>query len=192
MAAATQQAYLLLYGYVAVMMPIFFGMVGFALWLRSAEGRLAERMLTPYVGAGWFSPPEVAALGTLGRRSAARRWARRVAGEAGARAMRAYQFEATRLALLRDGLRRGIGAEPDELPATLAEERRLLTAVAAYRQVFTGRDPQVPPAHWDGARYHIAFPDGAVHVVEAPQQPVVPVPVAFVVRPVAGSPYSYR
>jgi protease PrsW len=151
-AGATKDAYVMLYGYVGVMMPIFFGVVGFALWLRSSEGRLAERVLTPYVTAGWLSPPEVAALGTLGRRLAARRWARRVAGEPGTRAMRAYQFEATRLALLRDGMRRGIGLEPDEIAATLAEERRLLMALVAYRQVFTGRDPQVPRSFWDGTR----------------------------------------
>ncbi|MBT8225801.1 MAG: PrsW family intramembrane metalloprotease [Dactylosporangium sp.] len=184
-----RQGYILLYGYVSVMMPIFFGMVGLVLWLRSAEGRLAERVLSPYVQAGWFSPPEIAALGTLGRRSAARRWARQVAGDAGAKAMRAYQFEATRLALLRDGVRRGVGMAPHEVQGTLGEERRLLTALAAYRQVFTGRDPHLPRAWWDGAHYHIAFPDGAVRALRASAHPVVPVPVTFVPRPVPGFPY---
>ena len=105
--------------------------------------------------------------------------------------MRAYQFEATRLALLRDGMRRGIGLEPEETAATLAEERRLLAALVAYRQVFTGRDPQVPRSFWDGTRYHVVFPDGVVRALNAPEQPVVPVPVTFVSRPVVGYPY-YR
>src|SRR5439155_27183892 len=118
-AVQAQQMFVLLYGYFAVMMPIFFGMVGFALWLRGAEGRLTERVLGAYVRAGWFAPPEVATLGTLGRRLAARRWARRVAGDAGMTAMRAFQFDATKLALLRDGMHRGLDSEPDRLAASL-------------------------------------------------------------------------
>ncbi len=188
---ATQQAYVVLYWYVAVMMPIFFGMVGFALWLRSSEGRLTERMLPLYVRAGWLSPPEVAALGTFGRRMAARQWAKRVAGDAGAKAMRAYQFEATRLALLRDRMHRGLGTGPEELSETLAEERRLLTALVAYRNVFTGRDTRVPQAVWNGVGYHVAFPDGVVRSLNAPEQPVVPIPVTLVRYPVAGYPYGY-
>ncbi|MFB9442500.1 PrsW family intramembrane metalloprotease [Dactylosporangium vinaceum] len=174
---ATTSAWVLLYGYFAVMMPIFLCMVGFALWLRSNEGKLTERVLGEYSRAGWFSPPEVFALGTLGRRLSARRWAKRVAGDAGAKAMRAFQFDATRLALLRDGLHRGLDKEPKRRMEALAEERQLLTALDAYRHVFVGRDPASPRAVWDGARYHITFPDGVVRVLDAPASPVVPVPV---------------
>jgi protease PrsW len=172
-----------------VMVPIFLGMVGFTLWLRSSEGRIAERVLPEYVRAGWLSPPEVAALGTLGRRLAARRWAKRVAGESGAKAMKAFQFDATRLALLRDGMRRGIGMAPAERAETLREERGLLDALMAYRQVFAGRDPQAPQAFWDGSRYHVMFPDGTVRVIGPPPQPVAPVPVVLGPPP---APYPYR
>jgi hypothetical protein len=110
-----------------------------------------------------------------------------VAGDPGAKAMRAYQFDATRLALLRDGMHRGLGIADGELPGTLAEERRLLDAIAAYRRVFAGRDPQAPRAFWDGRRYQIMFPDGAVRALDPPEQPVVPVPV--VLSPATGSPY---
>jgi protease PrsW len=161
------------------MVPIFLGMVGYSLWLRSAEGKLTLRILPEYVGRGWLAPPEVASLGTVGRRLAARRWAKRVAGDAGAKAMSAYQFDLTKLALLRDGMRRGLGTQPSEINATLAEERRLLDAIVAYRRVFGGRDPQVPRAVWDGQQYHITFPDGAVRALPAPEQPVVPVPIRF-------------
>jgi protease PrsW len=193
MATISQQfAYALLYGYFAVMMPIFLGMVGFALWLRSAEGRLVERELGGYARAGWLTPPEVAALGTLGRRLSARRWAKRVAGESGAKAMRAFQFDATKLALLRDGMRRGLGIRPGQLQSTLAEEGRLLTALATYRRVFTGRDPHTPRAMWDGQRYHVAFPDGMTRVFAAPEQPVVPVPVPLPPPvPVPPPPFGY-
>jgi protease PrsW len=179
-ASEAHQLLVMLYGYFSLMVPIFFGMVGFALWLRGNEGRVTERVLREYVRSGWFSPPEVAALGTLGRRLAARRWAKRVAGDAGAKAMRAYQFEATRLALLRDGMRRGLDVTPDRLAEAQAEERRLLDAVVAYRRVFAGRDPYAPRAHWDGTRYHLTFPDGSVRALDAPEQPVVPVPVLLV------------
>ena len=171
---------ILLYGYFSVMMPIFLGMVGFALWLRSWEGRLTQRILPEYVHAGWLTPPEVAALATMGRRQSARTWARRVAGEQGAEAMRGFQFAATRLALLRDGLRRGLAPRPDEITYAVAEEATLLEAISSYRTVFVGRDPQTPPAYWDGRRYHVTFPDGTVRTLDPPQQPVVPVPVVLV------------
>ncbi|WP_432984964.1 PrsW family intramembrane metalloprotease [Dactylosporangium sp. CA-233914] len=191
---ASTSAWVLLYGYFAVMMPIFLCMVGFALWLRAGEGKLTERVLGEYARAGWFSPPEVAALGTLGRRLSARRWAKRVAGDAGAKAMRAFQFDATRLALLRDGLHRGLDKQPKRRMEALAEERQLLAALDAYRQVFVGRDPLSPRAVWDGSRYHITFPDGVVRVLDAPATPVVPVPVSLAPPPppaFAGQPY-YR
>jgi protease PrsW len=179
LASTTKQYLILLYGYFAVMVPIFLGMVGFALWLRSWEGRLTQRMLPEYVRAGWLSPPEVASLATMGRRLSARVWARRVAGEPGVQAMRGFQFAATRLALLRDGLRRRLhGAE--DLARVREEEQGLLAALTGYRSVYTGRDPQTPEAHWDGQRYHVRFPDGSVRALDPPEQPVVPVPVVLV------------
>jgi protease PrsW len=174
----TGQPLVFLYGYVALMVPLFLGAIGVAIWLRSSEGgKLTQRMLPDYVRAGWFSPPEVAALSTLGTRNSARRWARRVAGHDGVRAMRRFQFVATRLALLRDRVVRGLYARPADRIRTAAEERWLLAEVARNRDVFAGRDPQMPPAHWDGQQYDIVFPDGRTRSVAAPPEPVVPVPV---------------
>ncbi|GFJ90992.1 hypothetical protein Prum_046340 [Phytohabitans rumicis] len=197
LAQATGENLILLYGFIGVMVPVFFGMVGFAIWLRGWEGRLTERTLPAYVRSGWLSPPEVAALGSLGRRHSARRWARRVAGETGLRAMRAYQFAATRLALLRDGMRRGLYDTPEEAARAAAEERQLLESIAAYRQAFVGRDPQAPPAIWDGVRYQVRFPDGVTRTLDAPDEPVVPVPVVLTPPPPPPPPppayqYYYR
>jgi protease PrsW len=175
-AQATNQSLVLLYGYFSVMMPIFIGVVCLALYVRSWEGRLTQRILPEYVRAGWFTPTEVATLATMGRRMSARLWARRVAGEPGERAMRGYQFAATQLALLRDGLRRGLAMRPEDLYGALADEHRLLQSVAAHRSVFA-RDPMAPPVTWDGTRYQVAFPDGSVRAVDPPEQPVVPLPV---------------
>jgi RsiW-degrading membrane proteinase PrsW (M82 family) len=177
---SSKSAYVILYGYFAVMVPIFISVVSFALWLRAAEGRLVVRMLPEYVRAGWLSPPEVAALGTTGRRLSARRWAKRVAGDAGAKAMKAFQFDATRLALLRDRMQRGAGTLPAaKVREMIEEERSLLDAMMAYRNVFVGRDPMTPRAVWDGVRYHVTFPDGVVRAVNPPQSPVTPVPVVL-------------
>ncbi|MEU5906440.1 PrsW family intramembrane metalloprotease [Micromonospora sp. NPDC047527] len=180
---ATGEAVIMLYGFLGLMVPVFFGMVGLALWLRAWEGRLTERRLPDYVRAGWLSPPEVAALSSLGRRHAARSWARRVAGDAGVRAMRGYQFSATRLALLRDGTLRGLDRKPADLERTAAEERQLLEAITAYRSFFVGRDPQAPVGVWDGSRYHLRFPDGTQRPVTAPDEPVVPIPVVLAPPP---------
>ncbi|MFI9528236.1 PrsW family intramembrane metalloprotease [Micromonospora rosaria] len=183
--AAIGQPVIALFGFVGVMFPIFFGMVGLAAWVRAWEGRLTERILPEYVRAGWLTPPEVAALGSLGRRHAARTWARRVAGESGARAMRGYQFAATRLALLRDGMRRGLDQKPADRARTAHEERELLDAIARYRSFFAGRDPQAPLGVWDGDRYHLRFPDGSQRDVPAPDEPVVPIPVVLTGPPPA-------
>ncbi|MDO3703845.1 PrsW family intramembrane metalloprotease [Micromonospora sp. C28SCA-DRY-2] len=180
---ATGQALIMLYGFIGVMVPIFFGMVGLAVWLRAWEGRLTERTLPDYVRAGWLTPPEVAALSSLGRRHAARVWARRVGGDAGVKAMRGYQFAATRLALLRDGALRGLDRRPADRERTAREERELLDAITAYRSFFVGRDPQAPAGVWDGRRYHLRFPDGSQRPVEAPDEPVVPIPVVLAPPP---------
>lgn len=171
------QPYIMLYGYLGFMVPFFFAVVGFAIALRSWEGRLTERILPFYVRAGWFSPPEVAALGSLARRHSARHWARRVAGEAGQKAMRNFQFAATQLALLRDGMNRGLHTDPRDLHKNATEEHRLLTSMQGYRDAFANRDPQTPRAFWDGLNYQVTFPDGQTRTVPAPAEPVVPVPV---------------
>ncbi len=169
--SADRGPYVFLYGYVAVMVPIFLGMAGLALWLRAHEGRLAVRMLPVYAAAGWMSPPEVAAMATLSGRHAARTWARRVAGEPGRRAMKEFQAAATRLAIVRDNLDRGLDTY------TAADEHQMLQRIVNARNVYAARDPQMPQAFWDGNAYHITFPDGKTRVVGPPAEPVVPLPI---------------
>jgi len=174
---ATGERFLLLYGYFALEVPIFLGMVGFALWVRGYEGRLTVRVLPAYARAGWFTPPEVAAMASLGRRHAARVWAKRVAGDAGRKAMSSFQYAATRLALVRDGIDRGLNTSPKLIQRAADEERQLLTQISGARAVFVGRDPQTPRALWTGSAYQLTFPDGVTRAVPAPHEPVVPIPV---------------
>ena len=51
--------------------------------------------------------------------------------------------------------------------------QRMHTARGGY----LGRDWTVPPATWDGQRYHVTFPDGQVRAVDPPAKPVMPLPV---------------
>ncbi|MFI5895332.1 PrsW family glutamic-type intramembrane protease [Actinoplanes sp. NPDC051513] len=177
LSASLEKPFIMLYGYLGFMVPLFFAVVGFAIALRAWEGRLTERVLPLYVRAGWFSPPEVASLGSLGRRHSARQWAKRVAGVSGQRAMREFQFAATHLALLRDGMQRGLHTTPTDQYRTTSEEHRLLQEIQTYRQSFTAKDPTTPQSFWDGLNYHIVFPDGVPRILPPPADPVVPVPI---------------
>jgi RsiW-degrading membrane proteinase PrsW (M82 family) len=179
----------LVVGYLAVMAPIFFGAVGVALWARGREARQVVDMLPPYVRAGWLTPPEVAALASVNRRMAARRWARRVAGQQGARAMAAYQDALTKLGLSRDALVRGFPPADGDFAT---RERQLLAEMEAARKVFTGRDPAMPPVFWDGVTYHVRFPDGSVRDFPPPPQPVVPIPVTLGIPPGYGYGYGFQ
>ncbi|WP_030441140.1 PrsW family intramembrane metalloprotease [Actinoplanes subtropicus] len=189
LAASLNKPIIMLYGYLGFMVPFFFAVVGFAIALRAWEGRLTERVLPLYVRSGWFSPPEVASLGSLGRRHSARQWARRVAGPLGQKAMRDFQFAATRLALLRDGMQRGLRSTPKDQLKTSTEEQRLLQDVQSYRQAFTAKDPTTPQAFWDGLNYHVIFPDGVPRTISPPADPVVPVPIRLPVYAAPGPTY---
>jgi RsiW-degrading membrane proteinase PrsW (M82 family) len=179
---------ILLYGYFAVFMPIFLAMVGFAMSLRSREGRLTQTALADYVRLGWLSPPEVATLATVGRRRSARTWAQRVAGDVGSAGMRGFQLSATQLALLRDRVDRQSAAGLPITPDQSAEEVRLLQLMTAYRSGYVGRDPQAPQAFWNGSGYRLRFPDGSVRDVAATSEPVVPIPVVRAPYPYPGLP----
>lgn len=177
LSAALNKSYIMLYGYLGFMVPLFFAVVGFAIALRAWEGRLTERILPSYVRAGWLAPPEVASLGSLGRRYSARQWAKRVSGATGQKAMRDFQYAATHLALLRDGMQRGLHTRPADQYRTSLEERQLLEEIQAHRLAFTAKDPTTPQSFWDGINYHVVFPDGVPRTVPPPGEPVMPVPV---------------
>ena len=164
------------------MVPFFFAVVGFAIALRGWEGRLAERVLPFYVRTGWFAPPEVAALGSLGRRHSARQWARRVAGPAGQQAMKSFQFAATQLALLRDGhAARPATARPRRCAKPSVEEQRLLAEIVDL----PGRLRRPGPADPAGVLGRRDLPDRLPrrrHRGRSPRptNPVVPVPIRYV------------
>ena len=166
--------------YPAFLAPLFFTMVGAALWLRAADARRTQEMLAPLCAAAQVSPPELASLATFSRRASARAWAYRYAGESGERAMKDFQRAASDIAEQYDLAR--IGRGWDEQAVQHAVQR-----IGAARAVYTGVDPYTPPALWDGRKYHVTFPDGQMRPVEAPVQPVMPLPLA----PPPAYPVSY-
>ena len=177
---ATGEALIMLYGFLGLMVPVFFGMVGLALWLRAWEGRLTERTLPDYVRAGWLSPPEVAALSSLGRRHAARSWARRVgrrrrgAGDARLPVRRDPAGPAAR----RDAARPGPQARRP------GADRRARSGSCWTRSPRTGRSSSVGtrrPRRGSGtaAATTCASRTARSAPVDAPDEPVVPIPVVL-------------
>ena len=127
--ASSQDFGVILTGYVLIMLPILIVMVTLAIVLRGREAKMVGHVLPVYAESGWFTAQEIAALTTMQSRRAGRQWARSIAGSIGAKAMSDYQFAATKLAIIRDSLARGI---PNKEFAT--EERQLLATVDARRQ----------------------------------------------------------
>ncbi|MDN3240757.1 PrsW family intramembrane metalloprotease [Glycomyces tritici] len=156
--------------YPAFLAPLFFTMVGAALWLRAADARRTQTALAPMVAAGQISPPELASLASFSRRSAARAWAYRHAGEPGEDAMKQFQRAASDLAEQYDLA--SIGRPWDDRRIEHAVHR-----MHAARAVYAGADPYMPRALWDGRQYHVTFPDGQMRPLEAPAQPVMPLPM---------------
>ncbi|QSB05572.1 PrsW family intramembrane metalloprotease [Natronoglycomyces albus] len=156
--------------YLGFMVPLFFTMVALALWVRARDARRCETLLVPYVNAGWISPPEVASLATYSRRTAARAWARRVAGAEGERHMRDFQRAADDLADVRRRHSVGEPFDPDR-------EFELLGALRTARAYYVQRDPLMPRALWDGTNYQVTFPDGKVRSLSPPHEPVMPIPM---------------
>ncbi|MEU4602447.1 PrsW family intramembrane metalloprotease [Kribbella sp. NPDC023972] len=113
--------------YLFLMVPIFIGMVVFALVMRSREGKMIASRLYDYVRFGWLVAQDVPLIATLRGRKALRQNARRYGAEAEA-AAKAFQRNATDLAYLRDKIvRQVIG------PDALETEKRLLNELRARR-----------------------------------------------------------
>jgi protease PrsW len=110
--------------YLFLMVPIFVGMVVFALVMRSRESRLIASRLYDYVRFGWMVPQDVPLIATLRGRKALRQNAKRYGADAEA-AAKNFQRTATELAYLRDKIvRQVIGPEALETEKRLLDELR--------------------------------------------------------------------
>lgn len=173
--------------YPAFLAPLFFTMVGVALWLRAADARRTQTVLAPLVTAAQVSPPELASLASFSRRASARAWALRFAGKRGEAAMKDFQRAASEVAEQYDLA--AIGRPWSERAVHEGVHR-----MHAARTVYAGADPRTPPALWDGHRYHVTFPDGRMRPVEPPALPVMPLPIppppAYPMAPAYPVPYA--
>ncbi|MFE6890126.1 PrsW family intramembrane metalloprotease [Streptomyces sp. NPDC057694] len=110
--------------YAAFMVPVFGLITWLAVYVRQRELRTVREELPAYVAAGWLTPPEPFALGSLKARRLAREFATHYGGREAAESVAAYESYATSLALLRRRGRRGrAGAD------FVVRERELLEAL---------------------------------------------------------------
>lgn len=164
--------------YLFLMVPIFIGMVVFALVMRSREGQLIASRLYDYVRFGWMSPQDVPLIATLRGRKALRQNAKRYGAQAEA-AAKAFQQTATELAYLRDKIvRQVIGAEALETEKKLLDELRArrpsvpfppMPAFAQPRQLAPPMQPGYPPGQPGYPPAQPGYPPGY-----PPGQPVYP------------------
>ncbi|MDF3302310.1 PrsW family intramembrane metalloprotease [Streptomyces tropicalis] len=116
--------------YAAFMLPAFALLTWLVVWTRQRELRTVREELPAYTAAGWLTPAEPFALGSMRARRLARDQARRQAGKAAGRAVAQYEAYATSLAFLRHRARRGrAGAD------FAARERELLGQMWLRREV---------------------------------------------------------
>ncbi len=118
----------ILAGYLFIGVPVFVAYTVFVIWVRRREGRLIGRYLSDYAAYGWLSPGEVEMLSSMRGRRQALGWARHSGGSQRFTAMRAFQDNASELALLR--ARMANGHATSTAPQT---ERRLLDALSRSR-----------------------------------------------------------
>lgn len=93
--------------YAAFMVPAFGLLTWLVIWTRQRELRTVREELPAYVVAGWLTPVEPFALGSMRARRVARQYARQRGGRTAARAVAQYEAYATSLAFLRHRGRRG-------------------------------------------------------------------------------------
>ncbi|MCX5036872.1 PrsW family intramembrane metalloprotease [Streptomyces coelicoflavus] len=116
--------------YAAFMVPSFGLLTWLVIWTRQRELGTVRAELPAYVAAGWLTPTEPFALGSMRARRVARQYARKHAGKEGARAVARYEACATSVAFLRQRGRRGrAGAD------FTVRERQLLDALWSLRGV---------------------------------------------------------
>ncbi|GAA0922879.1 PrsW family intramembrane metalloprotease [Streptomyces thermoalcalitolerans] len=105
--SASFGAYGFLAVYAAFMVPAFGLLTWLVVWARQRKLRTVREELPVYVAAGWLTPAEPHALGSMRARRLARNHARRHFGRPAARTVTEYERYATALAFLRHRGRRG-------------------------------------------------------------------------------------
>ncbi len=143
--------------YASFMVPAFGLLTWLVVWTRQRELRTVREELPAYTAAGWLSPAEPYALGSMRARRLAREYAKRHLGRPAARAVAEYEAYATSLAFLRHRGRSGrAGAD------FVVRERELLNELWRRREV-------ARPALDHAARMTVPAAPGPVYGYGIPQ-----------------------
>ncbi|MGV9289735.1 PrsW family intramembrane metalloprotease [Streptomyces sp. NPDC003719] len=180
--------------YAAFMVPAFGLLTWLAVWTRQRELGAVRAELPAYAVAGWLTPAEPFALGSMRARRIARQYARRHAGKPAARTVAEYAAYATSLASLRHRGRRGrAGAD------YVVRERELLTELWRRREVARpaldhaarATAPPLPVAAppWPAYGTYGAYAGHAAHTAPAPY--ATPAPYAAYAH-APGTAYPFR
>ncbi len=147
--------------YAAFMVPAFGLLTWLVIWTRQRELRTVREELPAYALAGWLTPGEPFALGSMRARRVARQYARRhFGGRPAARTVAQYEAYATSLAFLRHRVRRGrAGADfvvrEQELLQELWRRREVARPALDHAARVTGPAwpayGYAPPVHWQTA-----------------------------------------
>ncbi|MGI5456037.1 PrsW family intramembrane metalloprotease [Streptomyces sp. CA-249302] len=116
--------------YALFMVPAFGLLTWLAVWTRQRELRTVREELPAYAAAGWLTPAEPFALGSMRARQLARDYAGHHFGKPAAQAVTQYEAYATSLAFLRHRGRKGRGGT--DFPR---RERELLNELWLRREV---------------------------------------------------------
>ncbi len=145
------------YGFIAVyaafMVPAFGLLTWLVVWTRQRELRTVRTELPAYAVAGWLTPAEPFALGSMRARRLARQYARRYGGRPAARAVAQYEAYATSLAFLRHRGRRGRAGtdfvtRERELLLELWHRRGAARPALDHAARLTAPPVRVAPAPW--------------------------------------------
>ena len=157
--------------YIAIMVPLFAGLVGLVVWQRRREQRVVAAQLPGFASAGWIAPSEVPLLASLAGRRGWRAAVRHRAGARAAEAVRAYQDAVTELAFLRDRMQRGtVGPEAgrwhhETLASVMEARERAVRAPLAMHSAF-----RQPPPGWQPPPLVLPNP-GHSRLPQPPEQP---------------------
>lgn len=145
------------YGFIAVyaafMVPAFGLLTWLVVWTRQRELRTVRTELPAYAVAGWLTPAEPFALGSMRARRLARQYARRYGGRPAAREVAQYEAYATSLAFLRHRGRRGRAGtdfvtRERELLLELWHRRGAARPALDHAARLTAPPVRVAPAPW--------------------------------------------
>ena len=133
--------------YAVFMVPAFGLLTWLVIWTRQRELRTVREELPAYAAAGWLTPAEPFALGSMRARRLARDYAAHHYGKPAAQAVLQYEAYATSLAVLRHRGRRGragadFGVRERELLAELWNRREIAGPALGYAARATA--PPVP------------------------------------------------